>query len=496
MPEALPSGFHPALAASIMPQVPESSHPLSKSTSLHNAELVGILEHILATGSIARAASVRQQRLVSYLHHVNAHARTTAAIEGPLAIQSQEHYDQKHRRGKDGDGGHDTPSHDGDDGGGDGETSDGKSSDVTNDTDDLDSNPQMEFETTDRIIDVNGIKLVVGNDFILGEEGDGDSSSTARTSEDDETAAGKAVPTGKAYSPIGVWPSIDLEESHARKEGTNHRSSDSTAAAAATDQFRASLASDQTWELEHGDGLGSSEITLGGSAGSVASVAVDDDRAVLASLLDRCWQRAVHTMSSVVPYDPYGALYRPPSASTNTVAEDLAESSSSLVVVRDDDDTVEKETEKEDRSMIQSILEREATFVIDSVLHLALTEGKKISEQRVERSETTKNDKETPGNIDDALTWVDIARILSSAAAPAAGPVDDGATPEYNGQSTEPVSSHTDILQSFTRTVEAQAGMAPIALNEESLRSTLSRLSELFDPSLTTLESGSPSGDG
>ena len=168
-----------------------------------------------------------------------------------------------------------------------------------------------------------------------------------------------------------------------------------------------------------------------------------------------------------------------------------------MVVLRDDDETAEKEKEeekeKEDRSTLQSILEREATFVIDSVLHLALTEGKKIAQQRVERIETTENDKETTtGNVDDALTWIDIARILSSAAAaPASGPA-----PEYVGQSTEPVSSYTDILQSFTRTVEAQAGMAPIALNEESLRSTLSRLSELFDPSLTTLESESPSGDG
>ena len=518
MAEALSSGFHPALTTSIMPprrseqqhprhqhqaSIPESSHPCSNSTSVHNHELVGILEHILATGSIARAASVRHQGLVSYLHHANKHARTsaTAAIAGPLAIQSQEHYDEKHRRRTN--GGHDTASHDGD-----GETSDGKTSvsvDI-NDTDDLDSNPQMEIETTDRIIDVNGIKLVVGSDFTLGEEEDGDSNSTARTSEDDEAAAAaaKAVPTGKAYySSTGVWPSIDLEESKAEKEGTNHSSSKS--ASTATDQFRASLAFDDSWELEHGDGLGSSEITLsGGSAGSVAD---DDDRAALASLLDRCWQRAVHTMSSVVPYDPYGALYGTSSASTTTVAEDveqdedaLAESSSSLVVVRDDDETAEKgkeeEKEEEDRSMIQSILEREATFVIDSVLQLALTEAKKIAEQRVKRSETAENDKETPDNIGDALTWIDIARILSSAAAPATAPVSNGGTPEYNGQSAEPISSHTDLLKSFTRTVEAQSGMAPIALNEESLRSTLSRLSELFDPSLTTLESESPSGDG
>ena len=532
MPEALSSGFHPALTTSTMPpwssgqqhphhqyQVPGSSHPLSNSTSLHNHEPVGILEHILATGSVARAASVRHQGLFSYLHHANKHARTsssstTAAIAGPLAIQSQGHYVEKHPRRTN--GGHDTASHSGDDG--DGETSDRKTSvsvDVSNDTDDLDSNPQMEIETTDRIIDVNGIKLVVGNDFTFGEEEDGDSSSTARASEDDEAAAAaaKAVPTGKAYySSIGVWPSIELEESRAEKEGTNRSSSKSAAAAAATDQFRASLASDDSWELEHGDGLDSSEITLSG--GSAGSVAVDDDRAVLASLVDRCWQRAVHTMSSVVPYDPYGALnqtplHGPSSASTTAVAEDveqdedaLAESSSSLVVVRDDGDTTEKEKEEEkeeeeeDRSMIQSILEQEATFVIDSVLHLALTEGKKIAEQRVARSETTENDKETPGNIGDALTWIDIARVLSSAETPATSPVSDGATPENYGQSAEPVSSHTDILKSFTRTVEAQAGMAPIALNDESLRSTLSRLSELFDPSLTMLESESPSDDG
>ena len=280
-PEALPSGFHPALAASIMPpwsssgqqhprhqhQVPGSSHPSSKSTSLHNHELVGILEHILATGSVARAASVRHQGLVSYLHHANEHARATAAIAGPLAIQSKEHYDERHRRKTN--GGHDTASNGG----------------------------------------------------------------TARTSEDDETAAAaKAVPAGKAYkSSIGVWPPIDLEGSQAGKEGTNLSSSDFAAAAAAactTDQFRASLASDDCWELEHGDGLGSSDITLSG--GSAGSVAVDEDRAVLTSLLDRCWQRAVHTMSSVVPYDPYGALYDPSSASTTTVAEDVEQDEDAL----------------------------------------------------------------------------------------------------------------------------------------------------------------------
>ena len=451
-------------------------------------ELVGILEHVIATGSVARAASVRHRGLMSYLHHVTEASRTAAAgatAAPPLAIQSQEDYDRKkRRRGRD----CDSNRKDGGDGDGNGGGG-GNGASIAGDASAL-VDTQMEIETTDRIMNVNGIKLVVGSNFTLDEEEDSDSTSTnASTNSKDETAEVGAVPTGGSHSATGVWPTIDLEaRRRAEKEATSQRPSNGAAAAAAS-QFFDTLVSDDTWELEHGDCLGSSKITESESAISAAD---DDDQAVLASLMDRCWQRAVHTMSSVVPYDRYGALYGPSSTGTSTVTtargkqnkDALAESSSSLVVR--DNNVDEGRKEEEELSTIQSILEREAMFAIDSILHLALTGGKKIAEQRVKKGETTGDDEDTSDNNGDALTWIDMARILSSAAAAA------GAASECDDQAT--VSSHADILQSFARTIQAEAGMTPIALNKESLRSSLSRLSELFDPSLTTYVGGATAG--
>ena len=92
-----------------------------------------------------------------------------------------------------------------------------------------------------------------------------------------------------------------------------------------------------------------------------------------------------------------------------------------------------------------------------------------------------------------SLTLLEAAELVTaieetfnvSAAAAAGG----GAAPENSHNYTASVSSQIDILQSNARTVQVQASMPPVTLNEESLRSTLSRLSELFDPSLTMMES-------
>lgn len=248
----------------------------------------------------------------------------------------------------------------------------------------------------------------------------------------------------------GVWPSIALENSTGKNTCTCNDEATS---------FAASLDSDDRWEVDYGDGLKANE-------GATAAAATNTN-AVLESLIDRCWHRAVHMACSLIPYDPLEKIQEDnsPRDRRDFMKEDSDVGGENGVTYQNAVGT----RDEQDGNMINSVLEREAMFVIDSLLHIVMVGGSNSIEQK-KNNRTMPTSEATQG----PLNWMDVIKILNASTT----------TTTDATSSPGSVLSPASLTESFAQTIEAHPGIPPIPLNKETMRSISMRLSEIYDPSL------------
>mmetsp|Transcript_34984 Transcript_34984/g.76526 ORF Transcript_34984/g.76526 Transcript_34984/m.76526 type:complete len:399 (-) Transcript_34984:143-1339(-) len=250
----------------------------------------------------------------------------------------------------------------------------------------------------------------------------------------------------------GVWPSVALENSTGKNSSTC--SDEATS-------FAASLDSDDRWEVEYGDGLKTN------NEGATAAAAATSTNAVLESLIDRSWHRAVHMACSLNPYNYSEEVQEDnsPGDRRDFMREDSDVRGEEVVTYQNTDGT----RDEQDCSVVNSVLEREAMFVIDSLLHIVMVGGSKSIEKK-KKNRTTETGEVAQG----PLNWMDVIKILNASTAKTA---DAASAP---GSVLSPAS----FTESFAQTIQAHPGIPPIPLNQETMRSILMRLSEIYDPTL------------